>query len=426
MAEADPGRREPHVVIAGGGFGGLWAARALAREPLRVTLVDRRNHHVFQPLLYQVATGVLSPADIAAPIRGILRRQRNVDVLLADVHDVDLAGRRVQCGERWLEYDALILACGMVNHWFGHDDWARHAPALKSLDDALEIRRRVYHAFERAEWTANPDERRRLLTFVVVGGGPTGVELAGALSEIAHQTLLDDFRHIDPQETRVVLVEGGARVLGGFRDPLPEKARRHLLGVGVELRTGQRVMTVDDQGVRVGQERLAAATVLWAAGVEASPLGRKLGVPIDAAGRVEVQPDLSIAGHEEVFVIGDMAKFPTADGRGLPGVAQVAMQMGAHVARNLRDDRLGQSRKPFRYKDLGSMATIGRRLAVADVGGMRFGGFLAWVAWLLVHLMQLIGFRNRLVVLVSWAWSYVTLQRNTRLIRGGDDAGSVL
>ena len=425
LARVDGAANVPHVVIVGGGFGGLAAAKALRKAPVRVTLVDRRNHHLFQPLLYQVASAVLSPSDIAEPIRAVLRRQRNASVLLADVTDVDLEDRRLRCGDRWLEYDSLIVAAGVENHWFGNDEWAAHAPGLKSLDDALEMRRRVLLAFERAEWCANPAERARLLTFVVVGAGPTGVELAGALSEIARHTLLDDFRNIDPSEARVVLVEGGDRVLPGFAEPLPAKAQRHLAQVGVEVRLDTRVTAVDAGGVRLGSERIEASTILWAAGVRAAPLGARLGAELDGQGRVLIQPDLSLLHRPEVMVIGDMAHFAHELDAPLPGVAQVALQMGRHCARNLAADRMGRPREPFRYLDLGSMATIGRRLAVADLRGLRFGGLLAWLAWLFVHLMALVGFRNRLVVLTQWAWSYFTLERNARLIRS-DEPDSAL
>jgi NADH dehydrogenase len=390
---------------------------------VRVTLVDRRNHHVFQPLLYQVASAVLSPGDIAAPIRWILRNHRRVEVLLAEAKEVDPVNRRIQCGDRWIEYDYLVLAAGMRNHWFGRDEWAPHAPGLKSTDDALEIRRRVLLAFERAEWEANPDRRRQLLTFVVVGGGPTGVELAGALSEIARQTLLSDFAHIDPSEARVVLVEGADRVLGSFSDPLPERAAEMLQRVGVELMLGQRVESIDEDGVKVGGQRIEAATVLWGAGVAGEPIGGSVGVGTDRQGRVPVRTDLSVDGFPNVFVVGDLARFEV-DGQPLPGVAQVAIQMGKHVGAQVAADRAHRARTPFQYKDLGSMATVGRRLAVADAFGLRLWGSVAWFAWLFVHLMALVGFRNRYAVLVQWAWSYTTFQRSHRLIRGraGDSA----
>ena len=426
MTDSRTEERTPHVVIVGGGFGGIATAKALRRAKVRITLVDRRNHHLFQPLLYQVASAVLSPGDIAEPIRSILARQRNASVLLAQVNGVDLENRRIKMTSQTLEYDYLVLAAGMGHDYFGHDEWAAHAPGLKSLDDALEIRRRILLAFERAEWCANPDERRRLLTFVVVGGGPTGVELAGALSEIARQTLLSDFRHIKPEEARVVLVEGADKVLVGFSDPIPAKARKQLERVGVELKFGDLVKKIDNGGVVVGQTRIEAATVLWAAGIRAADVGGSLGVPMDRAGRVHVEPDLSIPGHPEVMVIGDMAHFAHGLDRPLPGVAQVALQGGSRAARNIVADLKQRDRKPFRYRDLGSMATVGRRLAVAEIAGLRFGGFVAWLAWLFVHLIALVGFRNRVIVLTQWAWSYFTFERSNRLIRGGDDEDSVM
>ncbi len=413
------------VVIVGGGFGGLSAARALRRRRVSITLVDRRNHHLFQPLLYQVAGAALSPGDIAEPIRSLLADQANTRVLLGDVQRVDLEGKRLHLkrgGE--VAYDTLILAAGMTNSWFGNDDWEATAPGLKTLDDALEVRRRILLAYERAEWAEDPEERNRLLTFVVVGAGPTGVELAGALREIASHTLRRDFRTIQPEEARVILVEGGDKVLPGFGGGLPDKALRHLAKVGVDVRLNRRVTAVDPRGVDLGDERIEAATVLWAAGVAAAPVSATLGTPTDGLGRLHVEPDLSVPGHPDVFVIGDMAHFAHDRDGPLPGVAQVALQMGKHVARNLAADEKGKPRAPFRYLDLGSMATIGRRRAVADLFGLRFGGLLAWLAWLFVHLMALVGFRNRLVVLMQWAWNYVTFERNSRLIRGSEGEGS--
>lgn len=418
------------MVIVGGGFGGLQTARSLAGAPVRVTLVDRSNHHLFQPLLYQVASAVLSPSDIAAPIRWLLRRQANAEVLLAEARGVDLTGRRLLLTSTALEYDVLVLAAGMTNTWFGHDDaWSPHAPGLKSLDDALEMRRRILLAYERAEWTRDPDERRKQLTFVVVGGGPTGVELAGALSEIARDTLRRDFRHIDPSEARVVLVEGAPKVLGTFGGELPQRALEQLEATGVEVRLGGMVETVDANGVVVGGERIEAATVLWGAGVRAEEIGGALGVELDRAGRVLVEADCSVPGRPEVFVIGDLAHHQHAEEAGgepperpLPGVAQVAIQMGKHVARALQADRDGAPRPRFRYRDLGSMATVGRRRAVAEIGGLRFAGTFAWLTWLFVHLMALVGFRNRLAVLLQWSWSYLTFQRTSRLIRGSERA----
>ena len=421
LERVDGSPRTPHVVIVGGGFGGLQTARKLRRARVQVTVVDRSNHHLFQPLLYQVASAVLSPGDIAEPIRGVLRKQKNSSVLLAEVGGVDLDAKRVRCGERWVEYDYLVLAAGVKTSYFGHDEWAAEAPGLKTLNDALEIRRRILMAFERAEWSANPDERRRLLTFVVVGGGPTGVELAGALSEIARDALLDDFRNIDPSEARVILVEGNERILRAFPDTLPDKALRALRKVGVEVRLGERVTRLDERGVIVGTEEIEAETVLWAAGIQAEPIGANLDVPLDRSGRVIVEQDLSIPGHPDVFVIGDLAHFAHGLDHALPGVAQVALQMGACTAANIRKTLAGKPRKSFRYKDLGSMATIGRSRAIAVVFGLKLSGLLAWLAWLFVHLMALVGFRNRLIVLTQWAWSYFTYERNSRLIRRPDD-----
>jgi NADH dehydrogenase len=411
----------PHVVVVGGGFGGLQVTKKLRRAKVEVTLVDRSNHHLFQPLLYQVASAVLSPGDIAEPIRGILRGQRNASVLLAEVRDLDVEARRIRCGARWLEYDYLVLAAGVRTAYFGHDDWEQTAPGLKTINDALKIRRRVLMAFERAEWNANPDERRRLLTFVVVGGGPTGVELAGALSEIARDALLGDFRNIDPTEARVVLVEANQKILRSFPGKLPDKALRALQKVGVEVRLGAQVTRLDQRGVVVGGEEIQAETVLWAAGVHAEPIGSRLGVPLDSTGRVIVEEDLSIPGHPEVFVIGDLAHFEHGLDRPLPGVAQVALQMGSRTARNIRRTLADKTRQPFRYRDLGSMATIGRSRAIAVIFGLKMSGLIAWLVWLFVHLLALVGFRNRLIVMTQWAWSYFTYERNNRLIRGPED-----
>jgi NADH dehydrogenase len=412
------------VVIIGGGFGGLYAARALKREPVQVTVIDRRNHHVFQPLLYQVAMAALSPGDIASPIRWILRGQKNVEVLLARAVGVDTAGRRVILADGEVPYDYLIVATGATHAYFGHDEWRAAAPGLKTLEDALEIRRRVLLAFERAERETRADLRCALLTFVVIGGGPTGVEMAGALAEIAHQSLARDFRHIDPGSARIILIEGGPAVLPAFPEPLREAARRDLERLGVEVRTGSPVTGVSEGGVTVGRDVVRAETVLWAAGVAASPLGATLGVPLDRAGRVLVEPDLTIPGRREVFVIGDLASMKDAAGRQLPGVAQVAIQMGRHAVRNIMRAIEQQPLRPFVYKDLGNMATIGRASAVADFGTFRMKGWPAWMAWLFVHILKLIGFRNRLVVLVQWAWAYFSYQRAIRLITG-DDEGEV-
>jgi NADH dehydrogenase len=414
------------VVIVGGGFGGLYAARALARAPVRVTLLDRRNHHVFQPLLYQVASAALSPGDIASPIRWIVRRQDNIDVLLADVTGID-AARKVavtrEAGE--IAYDFLIVATGATHAYFGHDDWRAVAPGLKTLEDALEIRRRVLLAFERAEIERDDGRRRALLTFVVIGGGPTGVELAGALAEISRQSLARDFRHFDPVSARIVLLEAGPHLLATFPQTLRDAARADLERLGVEVRTGQAVTEVSDGRVGVGGNIIEAQTVLWAAGVAASKLGATLDAPLDRAGRVVVQPDLTIPGHPEVFVIGDLAAFRVGEGQ-LPGVAQVAIQMGRHAARNIIRAIAGQAHETFVYRDLGNMATIGRASAVADFGWLRLKGWVGWLAWLFVHILNLIGFRNRLIVLVQWAWAYFSYQRAIRLITGpsGGDPGT--
>jgi NADH dehydrogenase len=407
-----------HVIIIGGGFGGLYAARALRHAPVRVTLLDRRNHHVFQPLLYQVATAALSPGDIASPIRWILRRQRNVDVLLADVRRVDCARRLIVLADGEMSYDFLIIASGATHAYFGHDEWREVAPGLKTLEDALEIRRRVLLAFERAERETDDERRRRLLTFVVIGGGPTGVELAGALAEISRQSLARNFRHFDPSSARILLIEGSPTLLGAFPESLREAARRDLERLGVEVLTGMSVSQVAPGRVEVGAESIQAATILWAAGVAASPLGATLGAPTDRVGRVLVQPDLTVPGYPNVFVIGDLASLAGADGRQLPGVAQVAIQMGHHAVRNIERALEHQPYRPFVYRNLGNMATIGRASAVADFGRFRLTGWFAWLAWLVVHIMNLIGFRNRVVVLVQWAWAYFSYQRAVRLITG--------
>jgi NADH dehydrogenase len=408
----------PRVVIVGGGFAGLNAARGLRRAPLRVILIDRRNHHLFQPLLYQVATAALNPSDIASPIRRILRGQENVEVLLGEVESIDVAAKTVTLtGGDAIGYDYLIVATGATHSYFGHDDWQRDAPGLKSIDDALEIRRRVLYAFEAAEREPDPDRRRAWLTFVIVGAGPTGVELAGALSEIARHALAKDFHHIDPKQAHVILLEGSPRVLPSYAESLSEKAREQLAGLGVDVRTGRLVTAIDDGGVHVGDERLEARTVLWGAGVAASPLSRSLGVPLDRAGRVLVAPDLTIPGHPEVFVVGDLASL-VQDGAPVPGVAPAAIQEARHTARNLRRALRGEPLLPFRYVDKGSLATIGRAAGIAQIGRLRLWGWVAWVTWLFVHIFFLIGFRNRFVVMFSWAWSYFTYDRGARLITG--------
>jgi NADH dehydrogenase len=414
------------VVIIGGGFGGLHAAKALRRAPVTVSVIDKRNHHLFQPLLYQVATAALSPGDIASPIRWILRRQRNVEVLLADVTAIDPAERRIRMAHGTMEYDYLIVATGAAHAYFGHDEWRGVAPGLKTLEDALEIRRRVLLAFERAELERDADRRTALLTFVVIGGGPTGVELAGALAEISRQSLARDFRHFDPGSARILLLEAGPSVLASFPDSLRESARRDLERLGVDVRTGSVVTNVTPGRVDIGARSIDAKTILWAAGVAASPLGATLGAPLDRVGRVRVQPDLTIPGHPDVFVIGDLAAFAGADGKQMPGVAQVAIQMGRHAARNIERALERQPYRDFVYRDLGNMATIGRASAIADFGWLRLKGWFAWLAWLFVHLLNLIGFRNRLVVLVQWAWAYFSYQRAIRLITGAPTTGEII
>ena len=407
----------PRVVIIGAGFGGLAAARALKRAEVRVTIIDRSNHHVFQPLLYQVATAALSPADIAEPIRRILRGQENVEVVLAEVDAIDVPGRAVILADGRVEYDALILAAGASHSYFGHDDWEQFAPGLKSLTDALEIRRRVLTAFELAEREADPAKKREWMTFVIVGAGPTGTELAGTLVEVARHTLSRDFRHIDPAEARVILLEGSPRVLSAYVEELSAKARAQLERLGVEVRTNCAVTEIDDSGVTAGGDRISARTVLWGAGVAASPLARTLGVPLDRAGRVMVNPDLTIPGRDDVYVVGDLAHVEH-DGKLVPGVAPAAMQMGPVAADNILRGLRGEPRVPFLYRDKGMLATIGRGAAVAQLGRWKFSGYLAWLMWLFVHIFFLIGFRNRVLVLIQWAWSYVTYDRGARLITG--------
>jgi NADH dehydrogenase len=409
----------PQVLIVGGGFGGLYAARRFRRQPVDVTIVDRRNHHVFQPLLYQVAMAALSPGDIASPIRWILRKQSNVQVLLGEVARIDPAARQAHLTDgATLTFDYAIVAPGTTHAYFGHDEWRPVAPGLKTLEDALEIRRRVLLAFERAEREPDPARRVPLLTFVIIGGGPTGVEMAGAMAEIARQSLARDFRHFDPGSSKIILLEGGPSVLANFAEPLRDAARRDLIRLGVDVRTSEPVTSVERGRVRTSREEIAAETILWAAGVAASPLGATLGVPVDRAGRVLVRPDLTIPGHPHVFVIGDLASLNGPSGRPLPGVAQVAMQMGAHAAHNILRAIEGQPLRPFVYRNLGDMATIGRASAVAELPWIQLKGLIGWLAWLFVHIFNLIGFRNRLVVMVQWAWAYFSYQRAIRLITG--------
>ncbi|MHB8419374.1 MAG: NAD(P)/FAD-dependent oxidoreductase [Myxococcales bacterium] len=405
------------VLIVGGGFGGLAAARTLAGTEAQVTLLDRRNHHLFQPLLYQVATAALNPSNIATPIRRILRHARNVDVALAEATAVDVTARRVRWQGGELDYDYLIVAAGAGHSYFGHPEWERFAPGLKTVEDALDIRRRVLLAYEAAERERDPAERRRSLTFVIVGGGPTGVELAGALAEIARKTLAADFRHFDPREASVILVEAGPRLLPAMSEASSAAAHRQLERLGVEVVTSEPVTAIDAGGASLGPRRLEARTVLWAAGVAAAPLARTLGAPLDRAGRVKVQPDLSLPGAPEIFVVGDLASLEQ-DGKPVPGVAPAAMQEGRCAARNALASMRGRPRQPFRYRDKGTLATVGRAAAVADLGRLRLSGFVAWLAWLLVHILELIGFRNRLLVLIDWAWLYLTFERGARLITG--------
>lgn len=420
-------------MILGGGFAGLDAARTLADAPVRITLIDRHNYHLFQPLLYQVATASLSPGDVASPIRWILRHQRNVTVLLADVRGVDTTRQCVELDRGGdtgsatesalpappsvIEYDYLIVATGAAHAYFGHPEWASRAPGLKTLDDALEIRRQVLLSFEAAERETDEGAQRRLLTFVIVGGGPTGVELAGALAEIARQSLRRDFRTIHPESARIVLLEGGPHVLGAFPEKLRQAAVRSLQRLGVDVRTGSVVTAIDANGVMVGTERIDAQTVLWAAGVAASPVARALGVPLDRAGRVQAEPTLQVPGQPRVFVAGDICALQQ-DGAWLPGVAQVAKQGGAHAARNVMRALKGDALVPFRYADYGNMATIGRGSAIADIGPLQASGLFAWLIWVLIHIFWLIGFRNRIAVMSEWAWAFFSLQRRVRLITG--------
>jgi len=410
----------PRVLIVGGGFGGLYAARAFKRQAVDVTIVDRRNHHVFQPLLYQVATAALSPGDIASPIRWILRHQRNVEVLLGEVARIDPAASTAHLADgAALAYDYAIVSAGATHAYFGHDAWRPFAPGLKTLEDALEMRRRVLLAFERAERESDPARRVSELTFVIVGGGPTGVELAGALAEIARKSLAHDFRHFDPGSAKIILVEAGPAVLATFPAPLREAARHDLVRLGVDVRVNTMVTNVGPGFVDAAGARIAAETILWAAGVAASPLGATLGAPTDRAGRVLVQPDLTIPGHPNLFVIGDLASLNGEDGKPLPGVAQVAMQMGAHAAHNVLRAIAGQPLRPFKYRDYANMATIGRASAVGDFHWVQVKGLVGWLAWLFVHIFNLIGFRNRIVVMIQWAWAYFSYQRAIRLITGG-------
>lgn len=409
--------RPPHVVVIGGGFAGLYFAKAMRRADVRMTIVDRQNFHLFQPLLYQVATASLSPADVAQPIRNILRYQRNAEVWLGEAVDIDPEARIVRLRDGQLSYDYLVLATGAQHAYFGHGEWEPYAPGLKTIDDATAMRRRFLLAFEAAEREADPQARRRLLTFVIVGGGPTGVELAGAMAEIARQVLPNDFRSIDTTTARIILLEGAPRVLPAYEEVSSERARRQLERLGVEVRTGALVTRIEEDRVYIGDEVIETQNVFWAAGVAASSLGALLGVPVDRAGRVLVEPDLSVPGHPEIFVIGDLASVKS-DGKPVPGVAPAAMQMGKHAARTIRNELAGKPREPFHYVDKGNLATIGRAAAVAEIFGFKLSGILAWIVWAFVHILYLIGFRNRIMVMLQWAWAYLTYQRGIRLITG--------
>ena len=408
--------RKPHVVIVGAGFGGLEAAKLLINEPVRMTVIDRTNHHLFQPLLYQIATAALSPADIAAPIRGILGRCKNTEVILGEVKSVNVEARTLNTGDREIPYDYLILATGARHSYFGHDEWEKLAPGLKSLEDAIEIRRRLLLAFEYAEKMTDEAEKKAAMTFVIIGGGPTGVEMAGAIAEIARYTLAKDFKHIDPSSARVVLVEGDKRVISAFPEDLSAKALEQLKELGVEVHTGVHATNLTEAGLQVGDEFIPCRVKIWAAGNTASFVGKTTGAPVDRVGRVIVNDDLTIPGHPEVQVIGDLANFSHDGGKPLPGVSPVAMQQGRHAARNILAMMNEEKPQRFRYWDKGSMATIGRNRAVADLHWFHFSGLPAWLAWLFVHIIFLVGFRNRLAVLIQWAWAYVTFNKGARLI----------
>lgn len=407
----------PHVVIIGGGFAGLYAARGLGRAPVRITLIDLQNHHLFQPLLYQVATAALNPSDIATPLRRVFRGQKNVTVLLGEATGVDPERRRLILADESIPYDYLVVATGATHSYFGHGEWEKHAPGLKRIDDALEIRRRVLLAFEAAEREVDPERQKAWLSFAIVGGGPTGVELAGALAEISRRTLAADFRHIHPEFARVMLLEAGPRILSAYPPELSEKAKRQLEKIGAEVHTKATVTGIDEEGISLGEERIAARTVIWAAGVQASPLARSLGAPLDRAGRVLVNPDLTVPGHPEIFVAGDLASLQSR-GKPVPGVAPAAIQQGKHVARAIARRLRGEATEPFHYFDKGTVATIGRAAAVADLPWVKVAGWLAWWLWVFVHIFFLIGFKNRAFVLAQWAWARFTTGRGARLITG--------
>ena len=407
---------KPHVIIVGSGFGGLEAAKKLACENVRVTVIDRTNYYLFQPLLYQVATAALSPADIAAPVRAVLSKCRNVEVFLAEVQSVDVDAKKVKTVDLEIDYDYLILATGARHSYFGHNDWEKLAPGLKSLEDAIELRRRILMAFEYAEKITDEAARRAAMNFVIIGGGPTGVEMAGAIAEISRHTLAKDFRHIDPSEARVILIEGARRVLAAYPEDLSTSAKKQLVDLGVEVRTGARATNITEAGVQVDGEFIPCRVKIWAAGNNASFIGKTLGVPVDWCGRVIVNDDLTIPGHPELQVIGDLANFSYQTGEPLPGISPVAMQQGRHAARNVLAMIRGREPQRFRYWDKGTMATIGRKKAVADLRFVHLSGFPAWLAWLFVHIVFLVGFRNRLLVLFQWAWAYFTFDKGARLI----------
>ena len=408
--------QKPRVIIIGAGFGGLQAAKKLAGKNVQVTVIDRTNYHLFQPLLYQVATAALSPADIAAPVRSVLSEFKNVEVILAEVESVDVDAKKVKTPDLEFDYDYLILATGARHSYFGHNDWEKLAPGLKSLEDAIELRRRILMAFEYAEKTNDEAARKAAMTFVVIGGGPTGVEMAGAIAEISRHTLARDFRHIDPSRARVILIEGGLRLLAGFPEDLSQSAQKQLVGLGVDVRTGVLATNIDEAGVQLGDEFIPCRVKIWAAGNTASFVGKGLGVPVDRVGRVVVNDDLTIPDHPEVQVIGDLANFSHQTGEPLPGVSPVAMQQGRHAARNVLAMITGRSPRRFRYWDKGTLATIGRNKAVADLRFVHLSGLPAWLAWLFVHIFFLVGFRNRLLVLFQWAWAYLTFDKGARLI----------
>jgi len=408
--------RKPRVIIVGAGFGGLQAAKKLACKNVLITVIDRTNYHLFQPLLYQVATAALSPADIAAPIRSVLSKSKNVEVILAEVQSVDVDAKKVRTADLEFDYDYLILATGARHSYFGHNDWEKLAPGLKSLEDAIELRRRILMAFEYAEKTNDEAARKAAMTFVIIGGGPTGVEMAGAIAEISRHTLAKDFRHIDPSRARVILIEGESRLLSVFPEDLSKSAQRQLEHLGVEVRTSVRATNLTEDGVQLGDEFIPCRVKIWAAGNNASFVGKTLGAPIDRVGRIVVNDDLTIAGHPEVQVIGDLANFSYQTGEPLPGVSPVAIQQGRHAARNILAIIEGRESQRFHYWDKGSLATIGRNKAVADLKFMHLSGLPAWLAWLFVHIIFLVGFRNRLLVLFQWAWAYFTFDKGARLI----------